>query len=88
MQTREQNGPGANMKRTTTFFIDGKTLELARELSKAIEEVVDNYRAVLSEALAAVGYGAQEAETEPHDNPVRFIGIRKGGWKRGRGTRA
>lgn len=78
-------GSGANMERLTKIRIDRKALDAARDLSKAIWEIVDIDWAALSTALAAAGYGAPEAE--PDKNPVRFIGIRKGGWKRGRGKR-
>jgi len=95
MQTREQNGPGAqkilvgsgaNMERLAKTSMD--LAAAARDFTNAMGEIaaagVDAMKcidwAALSTALAAVGYGSQEAE--PDDNPVRFIGIRKRGWRK------
>lgn len=79
---------GASMKQLTKASIG--LAAAARDFTNTMGElaaaVVDAMNCIdwkaLSEALAAVGYGSQEAE--PDDNPVRFIGIRKRGWKRGR----
>ena len=93
MQTREQNGSsankilvgsGANMKQLTKASIG--LAGAARDFTNAIRQIsvaaVDVMTCIDWKALGATL--AQEAETEPDDNPVRFIGIRKRGWKRGR----
>lgn len=90
MQITEKAGAAINTERLakTSRALTAAAENLTKALGQIADAVVDTMNCIdwnaLSEALAAVGCGSQEAETEPDDNPVRFIGIRKRGWKRGR----
>ena len=91
MQITEKAGTAINAERLekTSRDLAAAARDFTKALGQIAEAVVEVMNAVdwspLSTALAAAGYGAPKAE--PDKNPVRFIGIRKGGWKRGRGTR-
>lgn len=81
-----QDGAGLNTERLAETSKELATA--ARNFTKTLGEiaaaVVDTMNSIdwkaLGAALAAVDTGRPDAE--PDENPVRFIGIRKGGWKR------
>lgn len=88
MQITEKAGAAINTERLekTSRDLAAAARDFTNAMGKIADAVVDAMNcidwAALSTALAAAGYVAPEAE--PDDNPVRFIGIRKRGWKRGR----
>jgi hypothetical protein len=87
MEIVTQDGAGLNTERLAETSKELATA--ARNFTKALGEiaaaVVDTMNSIdwkaLGAALAAVDTGRPDAE--PDENPVRFIGIKKRGWKRG-----
>ena len=91
MEIVTQDGAGLNTERLAETSKDLATA--ARNFTNALWEiaaaVVDAMNSIdwkaLGAALAAVDTGRPDAE--PDENPVRFIGIRKGGWRHKRRVR-
>jgi hypothetical protein len=91
MEIVTQDGAGLNTERLAETSKELATA--ARNFTKALGEiaaaVVDTMNSIdwkaLGAALAAVDTGRPDAE--PDENPVRFIGIRKGCWRHKRRVR-
>lgn len=85
MEIVTQDGAGLNTERLAQTSKELATVarnftRTLGEIAAAVVEAMDSIDwKALGAALAAVDTGRPDAE--PDENPVRFIGIRKGGWK-------
>ena len=91
MEIVTQDGAGINTERLAETSKELATAarnftKVLGEIAAAVVETMDriDWKA-MGAALTAVDTGRPDAE--PDENPVRFIGIRKGGWRHKRRVR-